>query len=80
MCDQIFNDEMLINTFSTVFDMKVTVQDMKQLKPDFVQKIYLLFIRDFGAGLEQIHQVCYLLWKDWECYIYLFLLFLSFGY
>ncbi|XP_047481598.1 probable kinetochore protein NUF2 [Penaeus chinensis] len=57
MCDQIFNDEMLINTFSTVFDMKVTVQDMKQLKPDFVQKIYLLFIRDFGAGLEQIHQL-----------------------
>ncbi|XP_042874702.1 kinetochore protein Nuf2-A-like isoform X2 [Penaeus japonicus] len=60
MYDQIYNDEMLINTFGAVFDIKVTGQDMKQLKPDFVQKIYLLFIRDFGASLEQIHQPQYL--------------------
>ncbi|XP_069971226.1 kinetochore protein Nuf2 [Penaeus vannamei] len=57
MYDQIYNDDMLIDTFSTVFDMKVTVQDMKQLKPDFVQKIYLHFIRDLGADLEQINQL-----------------------
>lgn len=66
MYDQIYNDDMLIDTFSTVFDMKVTVQDMKQLKPDFVQKIYLHFIRDLGADLEQINQVCHRLWRDRE--------------
>lgn len=40
-----------------VFDFKVTINDVKQFKPNFVQKIFVHFIRDCGANIEQIHQL-----------------------
>ncbi|CAL4076223.1 unnamed protein product, partial [Meganyctiphanes norvegica] len=51
-----YSDEDFIHLFNTLFEIRVTVQDMRALKADFVQKIYYLFLKDFGANLESINQ------------------------
>lgn len=50
------SDEHLASIFAQLVDPNISVSDIRQSKPDFVQKIYFHFIRDFGANLEQINQ------------------------
>nr|XP_045594162.1 WEB family protein At5g55860-like isoform X1 [Procambarus clarkii]XP_045594163.1 WEB family protein At5g55860-like isoform X1 [Procambarus clarkii] len=50
-------DEQIADVFSALFEIKVTALDVRQCKPEFVQKIYFHCIRDFGANLELVNQL-----------------------
>lgn len=50
-------DEEMIHIFNQIFENRQTVADMKSLKPEFVQKVYFSFLKDFGANLENINQL-----------------------
>ena len=56
---QYYSDKDIVSFLSSCFDMKVTVEDMRSPKPDFVQKVYCNFLLDFGANLDQLNQVKY---------------------
>ncbi|XP_064088436.1 uncharacterized protein LOC135202913 [Macrobrachium nipponense] len=50
-------DEEIAGFLSKTFEMRVTTQDLRQLKPEFVQKMYCSFLVDFDVSLEQINQL-----------------------
>ncbi|XP_068206778.1 kinetochore protein Nuf2-like [Palaemon carinicauda] len=50
-------DEEIASILSKFFEVRVSAQEMRQLKPEFVQKMYCNFLLDFAASMEQINQL-----------------------
>ncbi|KAK4303113.1 hypothetical protein Pmani_024856 [Petrolisthes manimaculis] len=53
--EMVRTDERLASLLTEKFGLRVTLNDIKKCDPDMTQKIYIHFLKDIGASLEQIN-------------------------
>ncbi|KAG0697762.1 hypothetical protein GWK47_026229 [Chionoecetes opilio] len=52
-----YSDERFITVAAQMFELKINPRELQEMTPEFVQKIYYLFLKDLGVNLEAFTEI-----------------------